>query len=70
MSDVKVIKFSAGSPTDTMLTSLQTRLHAQTGAEAFRRGMAIADRITQAKADGKKVYIEDSEGVKQELIFS
>jgi len=32
--------------------------------------MAIADRITKAKEDGQKVYIEDSNGVKQELIFS
>lgn len=70
MSDVKVIKFGAGSPTDTMLDRLQARLNATTGVEAFRRGMAIADRITEATAEGKRIFIEDKNGTKQELIIS
>ncbi len=68
MADVRIIKFDVDSPTDKTLERLKVALHASSTTEAFRRGVAIADYVTRAQADGKKVLIVDANGEKQELI--
>lgn len=64
---VRVLKYDADSPTDKALQEVQKKLHAGSSSEAFRRSVAIAKFITDARADGKIIYVEDAEGNKQRL---
>ena len=68
MTDVRVIKFGAGSETDRAMERLGATLHARSMTEAFRIGVAIADYVTQAQAAGKRVLIIDRNGGRQELV--
>lgn len=74
MPNVKILKFDEGSRTDEMLRNVQARLHASTGVEAFRRGLAIADTITalltDEKTKGRKLYVENPDGSRQEIILA
>ena len=70
MPDVRVIKFDVGSSTDRSLGQIQTNLHTKSSSEAFRRSVAIAERITEAKAQGAKVFIQNKDGTVQELVVS
>jgi hypothetical protein len=70
MPDVRVIKFDVGSSTDQSLDKIRSNLHAKNGSEAFRRGVAIAQRITEAQAEGGKVFIQKKDGTVQELVIS
>jgi len=69
MADVRVIKYDVGSQTDDTLDRVRARLHATTTVEAFRRSIAIADYITQAQANGRKVLIQKEDGDYQELVL-
>ena len=69
MPDVRVIKFDVGSATDKSLNRVQTNLDASTAVEAFRRSIAIADRVTEAIKSGHKVLIEDGKGNYRELLI-
>lgn len=69
MAEVRVLKFDVGSPTDKALAHVQANLHASTNTEAFRRSVAIAEHVTQARANGRKVLIEKDDGTYQELVL-
>jgi hypothetical protein len=69
MAEVRVLKFDAGSITDDKLGTIQRNLHAGTAVEAFRRSVAIAEFVTTAVADGKKVLIQQEDGSMQELVL-
>lgn len=74
MADVRILKFDVGSSTDQMLNDVQKRLDASTGIEAFRRGLAIADTVTSIlkdeKVKGRKLYIENPDGTRQEIVLA
>ena len=71
MADVRILKFDVGSPTDQTLANVQQRLGASTNVEAFRRGLAIADKMTELLLDKKqKVYVEDEQGNRREIIVA
>ena len=70
MADARILKFDVGSPTDKMLKAVQSRLDASTGIEAFRRSLSIANTVTEILKDKKKkLYIENPDGTKQEIIL-
>jgi len=69
MPDVRVIKYDVGSRTDETLDRVRATLNATSAVEAFRRSIAIADYITQAQAQGRKVLIQKEDGDYQELVL-
>ena len=67
---VRIIKFDAGSPTDKALDRLQRKLDASSNVEAMRRSLTIADKITDYRDAGQKIYIKDLDGNLRELVIS
>ena len=67
---VRIIKFDAGSPTDSALDRMQKKLHASTSVEAMRRSLTIADKITDFTSKGQTVYVKDTDGSFRELVIS
>ena len=71
MSDVRIIKFDVGSPTDTSLTSIQQKLGASTKTEAMRRSLGIAETMIDIAKDKKrKLIVENEDGTRQEFVIS
>lgn len=66
---VRIIKYDAGSPTDKTLTNLQVKLAASTMVEAMRRGLTIADKITDYAKDSK-IFVQSADGKLHELLIS
>jgi len=67
---VRIIKFDAGSPTDKTLDRMQRKLDASSNVEAMRRSLTIADKITDFRDAGQKIYIKDADGTLQELVIT
>lgn len=71
MADARILKFDVGSSTDNLLTSVKNKLEASSGIEAMRRGLAIADVITDmVKVKKKRLFVESEDGTRQEIIIS
>ena len=66
---VRIIKFDAGSPTDQTLARLQAKFDASTSIEAMRRGLTIADKITDY-AKTSKIFVQGADGQMHELVIS
>ena len=71
MADARILKFDVGSSTDKLLDSVKGKLEASSGIEAMRRGLAIADVITDmVKVKKKRLFVESEDGTRQEIIIS
>lgn len=70
MADVRVVKFDIDSPTDVAVRSLQRRLDASSGGDAVRRGLAIADAVTQMQEEGRDLLVRNRDGSIHKLIIS
>jgi hypothetical protein len=67
MADARILKFDVGGPTDKALGRVAIATHSSSNTEAFRRSVAIADVIVRGRNEGKKIYMEDENGVRQEI---
>jgi hypothetical protein len=68
-AEVRILKFDAGSVTDKKLQSVSKALNAANNAEAFRRGIALAEYVVEARSQGKKILIEEPDGTRRELVI-
>lgn len=70
MSDVRILKFNAGSRTDQRLQSVQRSFGASSTVEAFRRAMELAEfMVTATHEQKKKVFLQSEDGSMQEVII-
>lgn len=67
---VKVFKFDTGSPTDRTLERMRSKLGASTLLETMRRSLVIADVVTDYIEAGRRVYVQDDDGVLHQLLIT
>lgn len=68
MAEVQIIKYDVGSPTDEAMGHIRKAIHGTSVVDAFRRSVAIAYYVTQAQAEGRKIFVQNDDGNFVELV--